>query len=99
MPGIYIEGTHEWEETVIAYGGGNIAAQQVDHSSPIIQLNPAWVKQPQDGRRMDPVAVMKMMIVQRNVAAESRRISDQRAPIAVVVKHLAGLVIGCGIEP
>src|SRR5205085_752602 len=99
MPGIYIEGTHEREETVIAYGSGDIAAQQADHSAPIIQLNPAWVKESQDGRRVDPVAVMKMVIVQSNVAAECARISDERAPIAVVVKHLARLVVGCAIEP
>src|SRR5437762_13806113 len=48
---------------------------------------------------MNPVSIMEMVIVDCDVAAKGRRIPDQRAPIPVVVEDVAGLIVGCAVEP
>src|SRR5215831_14567518 len=48
---------------------------------------------------MNPVTVVEMVIVEGNVAPKGSGISNQRAPIAVVVKNIGILVVGGSIEP
>ena len=48
---------------------------------------------------MNPVSVVKVVIVQCHVAAKGAGISDKRSPVAVVVEHIGVLVIGGAVEP
>src|SRR5205807_9314739 len=52
-----------------------------------------------DRRRMDPVSIMEMVIVEGDVAAKGRWIPDQGTPISVVIKNVAGLIVGGAVEP
>src|SRR5580704_9386045 len=99
MACIHIEVTQEGKHAIIPHWGCNITSQQVDHVTPTGQLNPAWVKQAQNGRCVDPISVMEMMIVERSIRAKSSRVPDQGAPVIVVVKHVSALVVGRAVVP
>src|SRR5215472_3395968 len=48
---------------------------------------------------MYPVPIVKRMVIQSDIATKSRRISDQSAPISVVIKYIGGLVVSRPAEP
>src|SRR5262245_11963009 len=90
---------HEWKKTVISRWRGNVACQQIDHSSPVARLNPVWIKKAKNGGRVNEVSVVEMVVVESDVTAKSRGIPDQGAPSAVVIKHAGALVVGGAVEP
>ena len=48
---------------------------------------------------MYPVPIVKRVVIQSDIAAKSRRIPDESAPIAVVIKYTGGLVVSRPAEP
>jgi len=89
----------ERKHGVVAHRSSDITSQQVDHAAPVVRLNPGGVQQTHDGSGVNPVSVVKVVIVQCHVAAKGGGISDKSSPVAVVIEHIGVLVIGGAVEP
>src|SRR5262245_9012081 len=97
MTRIDIEIAQEGKEAVEPVDTGNISTQEIDHPAPVVLRNPGAIIEPDHCRRMNPVAIMEMMIVQPVVAAETPRIPYQSSPGVIVVEQSGAFAIG--IEP
>ena len=91
MPGVRVETAEVREERVRPVAAGNVAHQQIDHRTPAGE--PGRVASAEHPRGAQEIAIVEMVVVQLDVAAETGRVADQRPPVRLIGEDaLAGLL-------
>ena len=91
MPGVRVEAAEVREERVRPVAAGDVAHQEVDHRTP--PGDPRRIPPTEHPGRAQEIAVVEMVVIQLDVAAEAGRVADQSSPARVIGEDaFAGLL-------